>query len=63
MQVNWELRLSKREAALKIVKERLLEEQEKFSERELSLARSKDTFFQWEKAANNEKKVKLVRNC
>ncbi|KAH8968613.1 hypothetical protein BDL97_03G136100 [Sphagnum fallax] len=54
--VNWELRLSKREAALRIAEERLLEEQQKLSERQLSLARSEDTFSQREEAAKNEKK-------
>jgi hypothetical protein len=63
LQVNWELRLSKREAALRIAEERLLEEQQKLSERQLSLARSEDTFSQREEAAKNEKKVKPVRNC
>jgi hypothetical protein len=63
LQVNWELRLSKREAALRIAEERLLEEQQKLSERQLSLARSEDTFSQREEAAKNEKKVKRIRNC
>ncbi|CAM6068724.1 unnamed protein product [Sphagnum tenellum] len=58
VRVNWELRLSKREAALRIAEERLIEEQQKLSERQLSLARSEDTFSQREEAAKNEKKAK-----
>lgn len=61
MQVNWELRLSKREAALRIAEEMLLEEQQKVSEAQLAVARCEEALKQREQAGKQDKEVKTFK--
>lgn len=57
LQVNWELRLSKREAALRIAEEKLFEEQQKLSQERLAINRCEDALSHREHDGQREKEV------
>jgi len=59
MQVNWELRLSKRDAALRIAEEKLLEEEQNISQARLAVSRCEDALRQREHDLLRESEVSL----
>lgn len=59
MQVNWELRLSKREAALRIAEEKLLEEEQSISQARLAASRCEDALRQREQDVQRESEVSI----
>jgi hypothetical protein len=60
MQVTWELRLSKREAALRIAEEKILEEQQNISQARLALSRCEDSLRQREQDVQQESEVTIL---
>lgn len=61
MQVNWELRLSKREAALRIAEEKILEDQQYISQARLAVSRCEDSLRQREQDVQQESEVTILR--
>jgi len=59
MQVNWELRLSKREAALRIAEEKILEEEQKISQTRLTVSRCEDSLRHREQDLQRESEVSI----
>lgn len=57
MQINWELRLSKREAALRIAEEKVLEEQHSVSQARLAVSRCEANLRQRELEVQRESEV------
>lgn len=59
MQVNWELRLSKREAALRIAEEKILEEERNISQVRLAVSRYEDALRLREQDVERESEVRI----
>lgn len=57
--MNWELRLSKREAALRIAEEKILEEEQRISHARLAVSRREDALRQKEEDVQRESEVSI----